>query len=87
MLRLIFLFLPLFVVLIAGPLWLAYKKRGATTWFPAQIMVMFGLVAGIVLLQNEVFGEIRGPMHFVVLTLCPAAALALAAVVLPGRET
>ena len=87
MIRLIFLFLPLFVVLILGPLMIARAKRGATTWFPAQLMALFGLVAGIVLLRNDTFGDIGGPMHFVVLTLCPAAALVVAALVLPGRET
>ena len=87
MLRLISLILPLTAVLVAGPIWLAITKRGLATWFPAQVIVLAGLIAGIVALRQEVFGEISGPTRFLLLSAFPFGALMIAWIALPGRKS
>jgi hypothetical protein len=83
MARILFFIAPMLIIIIAGPLWLSNRRNGASTWFPAQLLVIAGLIVSIVLLHNETFGDTAGSMNLAILTLGPLGGLIVAAIVLP----
>jgi len=50
--RIAFFLFPLFFVLCVAPIILARKRRGGSTWFPAQIITLLGFLAGLVALDQ-----------------------------------
>ena len=48
----VFQIFPLLFLLLAAPILIARSKSGISTWFPAQILAFFGLVAGIVVRES-----------------------------------
>ena len=86
MLRILFFLLPLIFVVIAGPVWLASRRNGYSTWFPAQIITVVGMLVALVLLYRGVFGDVAGPMYMVIVVLGAALGGLVAALVLPRAK-
>ena len=77
-----FQLMPLFFGLIVVPILMARRKSGVSTWFPAQIMALFGLVAGIVIRHHGAETFLQGQPPLLVPTLATGVALVLAAYIL-----
>ncbi len=83
MFRVVFFLLPLIVVLIVGPIWLAAKRRGGSTWFPAQILTLLGFLGGLAALHQKAFGDVVGPTNVMIVTAATAIGWLVAWIVLP----
>lgn len=86
MLRILLFFLPLFFVVLIGPAWLASKRRGGSTWFPAQIITLLGMLGALAALEQGAFGDVLGSAYMLIVVAGAAVGLLVAWIILPRAK-
>lgn len=73
-----FYLVPLIAVTFGAPIWLAVKKQRGIVFFTSQALTMVGILFGIGLINNQVFGQVGFGTGAIILTMCALAGFSIA---------